>query len=242
MTETDTKGYLATVNGESKASISGTIVEDETEKASFTNTKPGDPGPGGPGGTPNPAKVTLTAQKTLDGKTPEGSSFTFVLTDAAGNVIQTTQNNGGAIAFDTLTFDRVGTFIYTISEQAGAGDGVVYDSTVYTVTVNVTKNGDYQAAVSLAKDGQPYTGEPLFANTTESPDEPETPLTPEEPGTPDEPGTPSQPETPAQQDSPQAPALPKTGQLWWPVLLLFAAGIFTVTFGLLRRRRGAWQS
>ena len=43
-------------------------------------------------------------------------------------------------------------------------------------------------------------------------------------GTPETPGKPSEPE------------LPYTGQLWWPVPVLFAAGLLLVVAGLLRRR------
>lgn len=45
--------------------------------------------------------------------------------------------------------------------------------------------------------------------------------------TPDEPNVPP-PEEP--------PNLPQTGQLWWPVPMLCAAGLFCLTAGLLRRR------
>ena len=43
----------------------------------------------------------------------------------------------------------------------------------------------------------------------------------------------SKPTTPAQ---PGKPTLPQTGQLWWPVPVLIAAGLLFVVIGLLRRR------
>ncbi|MDD7741005.1 MAG: Cna B-type domain-containing protein, partial [Lachnospiraceae bacterium] len=52
---------------------------------------------------------------------------------------------------------------------------------------------------------------------------------------PDEP-TPTKPDTPT---TPGKPTLPQTGQLWWPVPVLIAAGLLFVVIGLLRRRGAA---
>ncbi len=54
-----------------------------------------------------------------------------------------------------------------------------------------------------------------------------------------EPEIPEQPQTPPEESKPQTPSstLPQTGQLWWPVFLLLAAGLFLIILGLLRRRR-----
>lgn len=57
---------------------------------------------------------------------------------------------------------------------------------------------------------------------------PETPP-PTEPSEPTEPPTPTTP--------PDKPNLPQTGQLWWPVPMLFFAGLMFVVVGLIRRRR-----
>lgn len=43
-------------------------------------------------------------------------------------------------------------------------------------------------------------------------------------------------------DKPPRPGenyLPKTGQLWWPVCALSAAGLLLILIGLIRRRRNA---
>lgn len=57
--------------------------------------------------------------------------------------------------------------------------------------------------------------------------------------TPMDPG-PTPPEPPETMDIPDEPVplsqLPQTGQLWWPVPVLTAAGLLLVIFGLLRRR------
>lgn len=161
-TEANQDGYTT-----SAVADSGTIPAGGTATAAFTNHKPTSP-PGG-GSSPDPAVVQLRAQKTLDGKAPDGQTFTFLLKDADGKVLQTRQNSGGNVTFQPLTFRSTGTFRYTITEQAGTAPAIRYDPAVYEVTVTVTRSGDYHAAVSLQKDGAAYTGTPLFANTTEQP-------------------------------------------------------------------------
>ena len=44
------------------------------------------------------------------------------------------------------------------------------------------------------------------------------------------------PETPDTPDTPSKPKLPQTGQLWWPVPVLAAAGLLSCVVGLVRRR------
>ena len=41
---------------------------------------------------------------------------------------------------------------------------------------------------------------------------------------------------PAKPTEPGKPTLPQTGQLWWPVPVLIAAGLLFVVIGLIRRR------
>lgn len=110
--------------------------------------------------------LAITAEKTLDGKTPEGSSFTFLLKDENGNVIQSKNNNGSTIMFDSLAFNQEGSYVYYIVEQIGSDSGIIYDNSEYKVTVTVTKQDDYHAFVSYEKDGAAYDGTPVFANTT----------------------------------------------------------------------------
>lgn len=116
---------------------------------------------------PLPVSVEISAEKTLDGKAPTEDRFTFVLTDKEGNILQTVKNAAGKITFSSLQFSEAGTYVYTLTEQAGGESGIVYDTTVYTVTITVTKEGnDLVAVVTYQKDGKPYTGTPCFANTT----------------------------------------------------------------------------
>lgn len=116
----------------------------------------------------NPDQVVLQAIKTLDGEAPTDGAFAFELLDAEGSLLQVQANVGSEVTFDALSFYQQGSFTYTISEVLGDDPDVVYDQSVYTVTVDVTKddNGNYLAAVSYAKDGEAYVGTPIFANTT----------------------------------------------------------------------------
>ena len=77
---------------------------------------------------------------------------------------------------------------------------------------------------------------------TESETEPETPTETEtEPETPTEKETETEKKTEKESETPKTPdkpKLPQTGQLWWPVPLLIAAGIAFILTGALRRRAG----
>lgn len=60
--------------------------------------------------------------------------------------------------------------------------------------------------------------------------------TPTEPTGPTEPTRPTQPTQPTRPTNPDKPSLPQTGQLWWPVPVLFVAGVVLILLGVLRRR------
>lgn len=113
---------------------------------------------------PDSVKVTLEAVKKLDGKNPTTGKFSFEL-KAGDEVVQTKENVDGKVTFDALSFDKEGTYTYTISEKAGNDASIKYDDSVYTVTVKVSKGEDYTAEVTYTKDGKKYTV-PEFNNTT----------------------------------------------------------------------------
>lgn len=163
--ESDNGGYAVTVNNTDATTASGIIVAGQTATAAFDNYKPSD---GHIDPDPNPAKVALTAIKTLDGIAPTGSSFVFVLKDENGRIVQTKSNNGDQIFFDTMSFSNTGTYKYTVEEVAGNDRNINYDGNVYTVIIKVTKSGDYHAEISYEKNGTAYQGKLVFANTTKS--------------------------------------------------------------------------
>ena len=205
--ETDNAGYTVT-----KSNEAGTIQKDVTATAAFENYKGGSGGGGGGGGsshTPEKAHVTLSATKTLDGQIPTGSGFTFFLSDADGHRLQAKNNQGGSITFDTLTFDKTGTYVYYLTEQAGNAPNVNYDTVSYKVMITVTRPHDYAASVAYEKNGQPYYSIPAFVNATKS--APQTPgTTPSGGNTTPAPGGTTPAVTPAAQDgnTPVTPARP----------------------------------
>lgn len=96
------------------------------------------------------AEVVLSASKHLSGKNLTAGEFTFILTDAHGNVVQTITNAAdGSIAFDALTFSSVGTYTYTVTEQVGSDSRYTYDKHVFTVTIQVYDNGQGELYTSV---------------------------------------------------------------------------------------------
>lgn len=116
---------------------------------------------------PNPAVVGLGAELTLNDKAPSDNAFTLLLKDEAGNILQTKANTAGTVKFDGLTFDKEGTYNYTITMQIGNDSTTVYDKAVYKVNVVVTKgeDGNYVAKVTYEKNGVAYIGIPSFGIT-----------------------------------------------------------------------------
>lgn len=97
--------------------------------------------------TPTATTATITGTKALTGRDLAEGEFSFDLKDADGNVVQTVQNGAdGTFGFAPLQLDKVGTYVYTVSERAGAtANGVTYDTTVFTATVTVTEDAETHA-------------------------------------------------------------------------------------------------
>lgn len=109
--------------------------------------------------TPTATTATITGTKALTGRDLAEGEFSFDLKDADGNVVQTVQNGAdGTFGFAPLQLDKVGTYVYTLSERAGAtANGVTYDTTVFTATVTVTENAETHALetqVAYSKGGK----------------------------------------------------------------------------------------
>lgn len=154
--ESDNAGYIVRVNNTDSVAAKGTIEPDKETAVSFNNYK----------GAGNPAIVNISAMKMLDGAAPSGSDFTFILTDEYGNTVQTVNNDGSNITFDTLSFSEEGTYRYTVKEVAGSDETIIYDNAVYTIMIYVTLSDSYQAEVTYKKDGAAYDGQIAFANKT----------------------------------------------------------------------------
>ncbi|MGI6117638.1 MAG: Cna B-type domain-containing protein, partial [Bilifractor sp.] len=111
-------------------------------------------------------QVNLNATKTLDGAAPGNNTFSFVLKDADGNILQTKNNDAdGNVEFDAISFKEAGTYTYTVSETPGTDSGINYDTTEYTVTVNVSNNSGTLSANTTYMKGSSQVNGMTFSNT-----------------------------------------------------------------------------
>ena len=95
--------------------------------------------------TPAKAKITFGKELTKVGVKQDlkADQFQFVLKDRFGKVLETVGNTAdGQVAFSELTFNKVGTYNYTVEELAGKDDAIVYDTMKAAVSITVTRDGD----------------------------------------------------------------------------------------------------
>ena len=133
--------------------------------------------------TAQPTSVSLGTGKLIEGRALAAGEFTFKLADADGNEVSTATNEeNGAVTFDTITYDTPGDYTYTITEVAPQdtdpftdgiqNNGVTYDESVYNATVKVTDDGAGQLTAQISYSTEDGTA-PLFVNTYTPPAEPE---------------------------------------------------------------------
>ena len=108
-----------------------------------------------------PVEVTPEVEKQLEGRVLANGEFTFKLKEVQPNKSlpsyeETVTNKAdGKATFNKLTFNKVGTYTYTITETPGSDANVEYDAMTVTMTVNVTKNaqGDLVATTKYSAEG-----------------------------------------------------------------------------------------
>lgn len=140
-------GYVTT--------ISGTTI---------TNTKISD------------GEAVIKAKKTLNNAVPAKGQFTFQLLDKDGKVVDKKTNDAsGIVTFDKLTYTEAKDYTYTIVEVMPQGataennyavNGMTYDPTKHTVTVEVKQEGTVLVA-TVTYNGT-STEPPVFTNTYEA--------------------------------------------------------------------------
>ena len=104
-----------------------------------------------------PVTVTPEVEKQLEGRVLVDGEFSFKIKENSSSpgVEETVTNKNGKATFPKLTFNKVGTYTYTITELPGADKDVDYDAMKVTMTVTVTENatGDLQASVKYSAEG-----------------------------------------------------------------------------------------
>ncbi|SUO03427.1 LPXTG cell wall surface protein [Faecalicoccus pleomorphus] len=117
--------------------------------------------------TSSPTDGTVSIQKELKGQNLEAGQFTFQMKDTAGNVVSEATNDAdGNVAFVPITFDKAGTYQYSISEFNTGVLGMNYDTSVYNAVATVTDQGDGTLKVewTVTKD-QKAVDSIVFKNT-----------------------------------------------------------------------------
>jgi len=127
-----------------------------TEKKTFTNTY-----------TPDKTETRLSVNKKLTGRSLREGEFQFELKKEGELTPIQTKSNGvdGKVQFDSIEYDKAGTYNYTITEKAGNVPGVVYEPNLISATVTVEdKGGKLEVTeVTYSKTGK-KTDNPTFVN------------------------------------------------------------------------------
>ena len=99
-------------------------------------------------------KQDLTFKKELEGRELQEGEFTFNLLDENGKVVQTAQNAAdGTITFKDVTFEKAGTYKFTVVEVSGDDAQITYDKSAKNVSVEVKQEGtEYVATVTYDAD------------------------------------------------------------------------------------------
>lgn len=121
---------------------------------------------------PDPAKAEIKGEKELNGRALKDGEFSFKLKDSEGKEVETVTNDElGKFSFGEISYDKAGTYNYTVKEVIPADadklPGVTYDTNTYNVKVVVTKDdttGNLSAATEYAK-GENKVQVMKFTNT-----------------------------------------------------------------------------
>lgn len=109
--------------------------------------------PQGVGCTLGGVKTIINAD-TATNRIPRDGEFTFALTSHDGapmpegskDGVKTVANTGTGFSFGRMDYDKPGTYVYTVTEQAGRDPTIRYSTQAYDVTVTVTDQGGMLSA------------------------------------------------------------------------------------------------
>ncbi|MGN1408935.1 MAG: Cna B-type domain-containing protein, partial [Eubacteriales bacterium] len=146
------------------------------------------------------------------------------------------------VVYDTVVLSAKNNWRYTWNGLSSGSRWTVVEDENDNYTVDVTREGVTFVITNTYKEETPDKPEPPETNPPKKPTETDKPNPPDEnpPKETKPPDKPKPPETtPAEKPTkPDKPAitLPQTGQLWWPVPLLLAAGLLFILIGMIRHR------
>lgn len=111
--------------------------------------------PQGVGCTLGGVKTIINAD-TATNRIPRDGEFTFALTSHDGapmpegskDGVKTVTNTGTGFTFGRMDYDKPGTYVYTVTEQAGRDPTIGYSTQAYDVTVTVTDQGGMLSATA----------------------------------------------------------------------------------------------
>ena len=99
---------------------------------------------------------TIINTDTATNRIPQDGEFTFKLTSHDGapmpegskDGVKTVTNTGTGFAFGRMDYSKPGTYVYTVTEQAGRDPTIGYSTQAYDVTVTVTDQGGMLTATA----------------------------------------------------------------------------------------------
>ncbi|MGF3067144.1 Spy0128 family protein [Facklamia sp. P12950] len=149
----DTNQYnvLISVTYDEQGHLATNIQYEEDDLPTFKNSY-----------TPKVGKLSLLAEKKIEGLSLEKDQFNFQVFNENEEVVATgTNDSNGKVVFSELTFDKIGVYRYKIGEKKDNQLGIAYDQTTYDVIVKVTddEKGQLQLVVEY-----PNNKVPVFTN------------------------------------------------------------------------------
>ena len=117
----------------------GTIKPLENSVASFVNEY-----------SHNKVSVVLKGEKFLDNKLISG--YDFELRDSEETILQTATSENGNFTFKPLVFDTEGLYVYTIKEVIKNAPGIIFDTHIERIEIEVVKDKDGNLIATVNSD------------------------------------------------------------------------------------------
>ena len=102
--------------------------------------------------TPNATSAEFSLKKNLSGRDLKDGEFTFTLFDSEGKAVKTVSNDAnGNILFNGLIFSKEGRYTYKVVENKNNVEGITYDETARTVTIDVKLDKELGVLTSVVE-------------------------------------------------------------------------------------------